>query len=201
MAKSLRVLLVGGPMYDPLYARLEEFEAREGIDVEAVVVPSHPDLNERIEEEFGSGAASYDLLSTHAGLPHLRDTRYGPRPARRGRAAAFPHLARVASVRGQAWNAPGVQRLSRGCPVRSAGRFAGRAEVGVAGGGAGGGSHPAQAQELSSGGGRHLAGRPRGAPGEERRRGAQGHRRGGAARGGERLMVREWRHDPWQRTA
>src|SRR5215207_8022978 len=65
MAKSLRVLLVGGPMYDPLYARLEEFEAQEGIDVEAVV-PSHPDLNERIEEEFGSGAASYDLLSTHA---------------------------------------------------------------------------------------------------------------------------------------
>jgi multiple sugar transport system substrate-binding protein len=66
MAKSLRVLLVGGPMYDPLYARLEEFEVRDGVEVEAVVAPSHPDLNERIEEEFGSGAASYDLISTHA---------------------------------------------------------------------------------------------------------------------------------------
>ena len=66
MAKSLRVLLVGGPMYDPLYARLEEFEVRYGIEVEAVVAPSHPALNERIEEEFGSGAASYDLISTHA---------------------------------------------------------------------------------------------------------------------------------------
>jgi multiple sugar transport system substrate-binding protein len=31
MAKSLRVLLVGGPMYDPLYARLVEFEARDGV--------------------------------------------------------------------------------------------------------------------------------------------------------------------------
>ncbi len=66
MAKSLRVLLVGGPMYDPLYGRIEEFEAREGAEVEAVVAPSHPELNERIEEEFGSGEASYDLISTHA---------------------------------------------------------------------------------------------------------------------------------------
>ena len=64
--KSLRVMLVGGPMYDPLYARIEEFEEREGMEVEAVVAPSHPELNERIEEEFGSGTASYDLISTHA---------------------------------------------------------------------------------------------------------------------------------------
>jgi multiple sugar transport system substrate-binding protein len=62
----LRVLLVGGPMYDPLYARLEEFEAREGVEVERIVAPSHPELNERIAEEFGSGEASYDLISTHA---------------------------------------------------------------------------------------------------------------------------------------
>jgi multiple sugar transport system substrate-binding protein len=62
----LRVLLVGGPMYDPLYARLEEFEVREGVEVERIVAPSHPELNERIAEEFGSGEASYDLISTHA---------------------------------------------------------------------------------------------------------------------------------------
>src|ERR671916_1434101 len=66
MARRLRVLLVGGPMYDPLYERLGEFEEREGLQVEAVVAPSHPELNERVEEEFGSGTASYDLLSTHA---------------------------------------------------------------------------------------------------------------------------------------
>jgi multiple sugar transport system substrate-binding protein len=53
-------------MYDPLYGRLEEFAAREGVEVEAVVAPSHPELNERIAEEFGSGEASYDLISTHA---------------------------------------------------------------------------------------------------------------------------------------
>ena len=70
MSGSLRVLLVGGPMYDPLYSRLAEFEEREGLRVETVVTPTHPDLNERIEVEFESGATSYDLISTH--------TKYAP---------------------------------------------------------------------------------------------------------------------------
>jgi multiple sugar transport system substrate-binding protein len=70
MRRNLRVLLVGGPMYDPLYSRREEFERGEGIGVEVVVAPTHPDLNERIADEFGSGAASYDLISTH--------TKYAP---------------------------------------------------------------------------------------------------------------------------
>ena len=59
-------MLVGGPMYDPLYARLPEFEDREGMRVEADVAPTHPELNERIEEAFSSGSAEYDLISTHA---------------------------------------------------------------------------------------------------------------------------------------
>ena len=70
MSGSLRVLLVGGPMYDPLYTRLAEFEETQGMRVETVVAPTHPDLNEQIEAEFASGAASYDLISTH--------TRYAP---------------------------------------------------------------------------------------------------------------------------
>jgi multiple sugar transport system substrate-binding protein len=57
-------------MYDPLYERLAEFERREGVGVETVVAPTHPDLNERIEAEFGAGAARYDLISTH--------TKYAP---------------------------------------------------------------------------------------------------------------------------
>ena len=65
MSAGLRVLLVGGPMYDPLYGRLAGFEREHGVGVEAVVAPTHPDLNRKIEEEFGSGAASYDLISTH----------------------------------------------------------------------------------------------------------------------------------------
>ena len=70
MSGSLRVLLVGGPMYDPLYTRLAEFEEIQGLSVETVVAPTHPDLNEQIEAEFTSGGASYDLISTH--------TKYAP---------------------------------------------------------------------------------------------------------------------------
>jgi hypothetical protein len=57
-------------MYDGLYSRLGEFEEREGVEVEAAETLPHPHLNERIEEEFASGRASYDLISTH--------TKYAP---------------------------------------------------------------------------------------------------------------------------
>jgi multiple sugar transport system substrate-binding protein len=70
MSESLKILLVGGPMYDPLYERIGEFEESEGMSVEVIAAPTHPDLNERIEEEFSSGRASYDLISTH--------TKYAP---------------------------------------------------------------------------------------------------------------------------
>ena len=74
MTESLRVLLIGGPMYDPLYSRLEEFEEHEGVQVEFVVTLPHPELNDRIEKEFSSGEGQYDLISTH--------TKYAPSQAR-----------------------------------------------------------------------------------------------------------------------
>ena len=67
---TLRILLVGGPMYYPLYSRLKAFEDRGEISVEVVAALPHPDLNQRIEEEFSSGTATYDLISTH--------TKYAP---------------------------------------------------------------------------------------------------------------------------
>ena len=70
MSENLRILLVGGPMYDPLYARLGEFEGRTGTSVEVVATLPHPELNERIGGEFTSGTAYYDLISTH--------TKYAP---------------------------------------------------------------------------------------------------------------------------
>jgi multiple sugar transport system substrate-binding protein len=74
MGSKLRVLLVGGPIYDPHYSRLSDFEEREGVDIEVVATLPHPELNDRVEEEFGSGSASYDLISTHA--------KYAPSQAR-----------------------------------------------------------------------------------------------------------------------
>ena len=74
MGSRLQVLLVGGPMYDPLYSRLSDFEEQEGVTVEVVASLPHPELNDRVEEEFGSGEASYDLISTHV--------KYAPSQAR-----------------------------------------------------------------------------------------------------------------------
>jgi multiple sugar transport system substrate-binding protein len=65
MASKLQVLLIGGPMYAPLYSRFEDFEEQESVEVEVAGTLPHPELNERIEKEFSSGEASYDLISTH----------------------------------------------------------------------------------------------------------------------------------------
>ena len=111
MAKCFRVLLVGRPMYDPLYARLGEFGEREGVEVGTAVAPSHPELNERIEEECGSGAASYDLydlISTHAKYARARDlstraatpSRYRTRPVtdQQRSSCCISYLSRIAGV-------------------------------------------------------------------------------------------------------
>lgn len=74
MAGNLRVLLIGGPMYDPLYSLLEEFEEQAGHRIEVAATLPHPELNGRIEEEFDSGGVEYDLISTH--------TKYAPSQAR-----------------------------------------------------------------------------------------------------------------------
>ena len=69
----VRALLVGGPMYDGLYARLPAFEAETGLRVEMVHRLPHPELNARVRSEFESGEPDIDLLSTH--------TKYSPSQA------------------------------------------------------------------------------------------------------------------------
>lgn len=56
---TLRLALVGGPMYDPLYQLLD------GQDVEIVVHADHPTLNRRVADLLGAGER-LDLISTHA---------------------------------------------------------------------------------------------------------------------------------------
>lgn len=64
---ALRIALVGGPMYDPMYALLDPAE------VEIVVHADHPTLNRRVAEILGRGER-LDLISTHA--------KYAPSQAR-----------------------------------------------------------------------------------------------------------------------
>ena len=68
--QTIRALLVGGPMYDGLYARLPEFERQTGRRVEIVAELPHPELNARVKHDFEMGDAGLDLLSTH--------TKYAP---------------------------------------------------------------------------------------------------------------------------
>ena len=56
---TLRVALVGGPMYDDLYSLLHDLA-----DVEVVVHADHPTLNRRVAELLGAGER-LDLISTH----------------------------------------------------------------------------------------------------------------------------------------
>lgn len=65
----LRAALVGGPMYDPLYAALPSFEAETGVRVEVVAQLPHPELNAFVRRAFEGGEA-LDLISTH--------TKYAP---------------------------------------------------------------------------------------------------------------------------
>ena len=87
-AEPLRVALVGGPMYDHLYARLH------AADVEVVVHADHPTLNRRVAELLGAGER-IDVLATHSKYaPSQRqwlrplDDLLAPERARAARAAA-----------------------------------------------------------------------------------------------------------------
>jgi multiple sugar transport system substrate-binding protein len=69
----VRVLLVGGPMYDPLYESIPQFERDTGWRVDIVARLPHPALNARVAEVLRSDGADIDLISTH--------TKYAPSQA------------------------------------------------------------------------------------------------------------------------
>ena len=72
--RTVRALLVGGPMYDPLYDRIPAFERETGLRVEVVERLPHPELNARVKRDFDNGDPNLDLISTH--------TKYAPSQAR-----------------------------------------------------------------------------------------------------------------------
>src|SRR5688572_3998946 len=73
MTKTVRAVLVGGPMYDGLYETIPAFERESGLRVEVVARLPHPELNAWVEREFSAGHPDVDLLSTH--------TKYAPSQA------------------------------------------------------------------------------------------------------------------------
>ena len=67
MTKELRVALVSGPAYDPLYDCLPRFTAATGTIVNVAFRGDHPALNQHLA---GRAEVPYDLVSTH--------TKYAP---------------------------------------------------------------------------------------------------------------------------
>ena len=71
-ASTVRVALVGGPMYDQVYAAIPEFERAAKLRVEIVAKLPHPELNAFVKDAFESGTP-LDAISTH--------TKYAPSQA------------------------------------------------------------------------------------------------------------------------
>src|SRR5687768_14880848 len=69
---TVRIALVGGPMYDQLYNAIPDFERASGIRVEIVAQLPHPELNAFVTNAFESGVP-LDAISTH--------TKYSPSQA------------------------------------------------------------------------------------------------------------------------
>ncbi|MCS7057495.1 MAG: extracellular solute-binding protein [Meiothermus sp.] len=108
MKPRLRVLVVGGPMYDHLYATIGSFAERERVEIELVRAKNHSDLNRRITEEFSQGGG-FDLLSTHSKFAPAQkqwlqplDDWFDP-----GELAAFDPMAlELARIEGQLYGLP-----------------------------------------------------------------------------------------------
>ena len=107
MSKTLRLALVGGPMYDGLYTQLPAFEKKTGCKIEIGFKGDHPSLNEHLEHH----GAEYDLVSTHS--------KYSPSQARflhplsdlvsKAELDAFaPSALELMSFSGQLWQLPRV---------------------------------------------------------------------------------------------
>lgn len=64
---SIRVALIGGPMYNALYERIEQFTQQSGVQVDVAFLGDHPALNSFLTTE---AAADCHVVSTH--------TKYAP---------------------------------------------------------------------------------------------------------------------------
>jgi multiple sugar transport system substrate-binding protein len=58
----VKTAFIGGPMYDPLYASINDFRRQTGIEVEVGFLGDHPALNHHLS---ALPDVPYDLISTH----------------------------------------------------------------------------------------------------------------------------------------
>ncbi|MBD2862680.1 ABC transporter substrate-binding protein [Paenibacillus oceani] len=69
-ACTLKVALIGGPAFEPLYKSFEAFTRQTGISIDIAFTGTHPSLNQHLMHAYEAGEGDYDLVSTH--------TKYAP---------------------------------------------------------------------------------------------------------------------------
>jgi multiple sugar transport system substrate-binding protein len=62
---QLRVALIGGPAYEPLYSVLPSIERDLGLTFEVTLAPNHAKLNDLIASCIRRGEVPFDVISTH----------------------------------------------------------------------------------------------------------------------------------------
>lgn len=62
---TLRVKLIGGAQYEPLYARIPEWEAATGAKVEILSRKNHFELDREIKQDIASGSINWCVGSNH----------------------------------------------------------------------------------------------------------------------------------------
>lgn len=71
---TLRVKLIGGAQYEPLYAEIPIWEAATGAKVEIESSKNHFDLDKEIKQDIAAGTLDWCVGSNHTYLaPHYGD--------------------------------------------------------------------------------------------------------------------------------
>ena len=62
---TLRVKLIGGAQYEPLYKLIPKWEAETGAKVEILSRKSHFELDREMKQDIASGSIGYCVFSNH----------------------------------------------------------------------------------------------------------------------------------------
>lgn len=75
---TLRVKLIGGAQYEPLYTLIPEWEAATGAKVEILSRKSHFELDREMKQDIASGNIDYCVFSNHTNFAPQYDTMTEP---------------------------------------------------------------------------------------------------------------------------
>ena len=73
---TLRVKLIGGAQYEPLYAEIENWEAKTGANVEILSRKNHFELDREIKQDIAAGTLDWCVGSNHTSFAPQYGTIY-----------------------------------------------------------------------------------------------------------------------------